>query len=44
MIEGMANSMALIKVMENGDWLEHNNLRWFFPTQRHLEKKFFLGK
>jgi len=44
MIEGMANSIASIKVMENGDWLEHNNLRWVFPTQRHPEKKCFLCK
>jgi hypothetical protein len=44
MIEGMANSMASIKVMENDDWLEHNNLRWFCPTQRHPEKKIYLSK
>jgi hypothetical protein len=38
MIEDMENSMASIKVMEN-DGFEHNNLRWFCPTQKHLEKK-----
>lgn len=44
MIESMANSMASIKVMENDDWFEHNNLRWFCPTQKHLKKEIYLGK
>jgi hypothetical protein len=44
MIEGMANSMVSIKVMENDDWLEHNNLSWFCPTQKHLKKKICQGK